>query len=164
MERTRLYLNTWRAYNEGSIGYGWMSAEEAENFIKENPERDGGEWFIADIDNYTGVKFSSLDYCNVMEVIQSIKILEDSEESERNEVVALMEYLNTDSAEKAIDEMDNYTFYTDIDSFHDCMDELIDEELASVPDSIARYFDYEEYHRECDFDVTEMSNGVVIAA
>lgn len=51
-----------------------------------------------------------------------------------------------------------------MDSFHDCMDELIDEELASVPDSIARYFDYEEYHRDCDFDVTEMSNGVVIAA
>lgn len=164
MERTELYLNTWRAYNEGSIGYGWMSAEEAENFIKENPERDGGEWFIADIDNYTSVKFSSLDYCNVMEVIQSIKILEDLEESERNEVVALMEYLNTDSAEKAIDEMDNYTFYTDIDSFHDCIDVLIDEELANVPDSIARYFDYEEYHRDCDFDVTEMSNGVVIAA
>ena len=164
MERTELYLNTWRAYNEGSIGYGWMSAEEAENFIKENPERDGGEWFIADIDNYTGVKFSSLDYCDVMEVIQSIKILEDLEEGERDEVVALMEYLNTDSAEKAVDEMDNYTFYTDIDSFHDCMDELIDEELASVPDSIARYFDYEAYHRDCDFDVTEMSNGIVIAA
>lgn len=164
MERTELYLNTWRAYNEGSIGYGWMSAEEAENFIKENPERDGGEWFIADIDNYTGVKFSSLDYCNVMEVIQSIKILEDLEEGERDEVVALMEYLNTDSAEKAIDEMDNYTFYTDMDSFHGCMDELIDEELASVPDNITRYFDYEEYHRDCDFDVTEMSNGVVIAA
>lgn len=164
MERTGLYLNTWRAYNEGSIGYGWMSAEEAEEFIKENPERDGGEWFIADIDNYTGVKFSSLDYCNVMEVIQSIKILEDLEESERDEVVALMEYLNTDSAEKAVDEMDNYTFYKDMDSFHDCMDELIDEELTSVPDSIARYFDYEEYHRDCDFDVTEMSNGVVIAA
>lgn len=164
MERTELYLNTWRAYNEGSIGYGWMSAEEAENFIKENPERDGGEWFIADIDNYTSVKFSSLDYCDVMEVIQSIKILEDLEESERDEVVALMEYLNTDSAEKAVDEMDNYTFYADMDSFHDCMDELIDEELASVPDSIARYFDYEEYHRDCDFDVTEMSNGVVIAA
>lgn len=164
MERTELYLNTWRAYNEGSIGYGWMSAEEAEEFIKENPERDGGEWFIADIDNYTGVKFSSLDYCDVMEVIQSIKILEDLEESERDEVVALMEYLNTDSAEKAVGEMDNYTFYADMDSFHDCMDELIDEELTSVPDSIARYFDYEEYHRDCDFDVTEMSNGVVIAA
>lgn len=164
MERTELYLNTWRAYNEGSIGYGWMSAEEAEEFIKENPERDGGEWFIADIDNYTGVKFSSLDYCDVMEVIQSIKILEDLEEGERDEVVALMEYLNTDSAEKAVDEMDNYTFYTDINSFHDCMDELIDEELASVPDSIARYFDYEAYHRDCDFDVTEMSNGIVIAA
>ena len=164
MERTELYLNTWRAYNEGSIGYGWMSAEEAEKFIKDNPERDGGEWFIADIDNYAGVKFSNLDYCNVMEVIQSIKILEDLEESERDEVVALMEYLNTDNAEKAIDEMDNYTFYTDIDSFHDCMDELIDEELAGVPDSIARYFDYEEYHRDCDFDVTEMSNGIVIAA
>lgn len=56
MNTTKVFLNTWGAYNNGSIGYGWMDSEEAKEFIENNPERDGGEWFIADIDNYLGIK------------------------------------------------------------------------------------------------------------
>lgn len=95
MTETRIYLNTWGAYNNGCIGYGWMTADEAEEFIEEDPERDGGEWFIADIDNYLGVEFRNLNYSNVDDVIETIKELEGMEEYERNEVVALMEYLST---------------------------------------------------------------------
>ena len=162
MEKTTLYLNTWGAYNNGSIGYGWMTPDQAEQFIDDNPNRDGGEWFIADIDNYTGVQFRNLDYCNVKEVIETIRTLEDMDEDERKNVVALMEYLNTEDVQEAIDELDNYTFYEDIDNFHECMDELVDEELAGVPDTISRYFDYEAYHRDWDFDMVETSNGIVI--
>lgn len=164
MKQTTLYLNTWGAYNNGSIGYGWMTPDQAEQFIDENPDRDGGEWFIADIDNYTGVQLRNLDYCDVHEVIDTIRTLEDMDEGERNNVVALMEYLNTEDVQEAIDELDSYTFYENIDNFYECMDELVDEELAGVPDTISRYFDYESYHRDCDFDMSEMSNGVVITA
>jgi antirestriction protein len=160
-ETTTVYLNTWGAYNNGSIGYGWMTATQAKEFIEENPERDGGEWFIADIDNYLGIQISSCDYCDVMEVLETIETLEDMEEWEQKEVIALMEYLNTENAQEAIDQKDNYTFYSDIEEYHDYCDECLG--LENNDSILARYFDYEAYHRDCDFDIHEMSNGVFIA-
>lgn len=159
MEQTKVFLNTWENYNNGSIGYGWLTAAEARDFIDADPERDGGEWFIADIDNYLGVEFGSLDYANVEEILDTIETLEDMEEYERDEVIALMEYKGTKNAQEAIDDLDSYTFYTDIDSYHDCCDELLE---FGGNELFERYFDYEAYHRDCDFDIYEASNGVCI--
>lgn len=163
MTETRIYLNTWGAYNNGCIGYGWMTADEAEAFIEEDPERDGGEWFIADIDNYLGVEFRNLNYSNVDDVIETIRELESMDEYERDEIVALMEYLGTEDVHEAIDSKDSYTFYSDIDTYHDCCDELIEQELQAASSIVMRYFDYDAYHRDCDFDIVEMPNGVCIA-
>lgn len=163
MTETRIFLNTWGAYNDGCIGYGWMTADEAEAFIEENPERDGGEWFIADIDNYLGVEFRNLNYSNVDDVIETIKELEGMEEYERNEIVALMEYLSTEDVQEVIEKHDSHIFYEDIESYHDSCDELIEQELQSSASIVMRYFDYDAYHRDCDFDINEMSNGVCIA-
>jgi hypothetical protein len=158
-ETTKVYLNTWGAYNDGCIGYGWMTPEEARDFIDEEPERDGGEWFIADIDNYLGVEFGSLDYANVDEVLETIETLEDLEDWELDEVVALMEYLNTNDAQEAIDKRDSYCFYSDLDQYHDCCDECLE---FGNNELLERYFDYDAYHRDCDFDIYEASNGVCI--
>lgn len=158
-EITKVYLNTWGAYNEGSIGFGWMTPAQAKEFIEKNPERCGGEWFIADIDNYLGVEFGSLDYANVQTIIETIETLEELEEWELNEVVALMEYLNTDSALEALDKKDNYTFYADKDEYHDFCDECIFFDGNAL---MERYFDYDAYHRDCDFDIYEAENGVCI--
>ena len=158
-EITKVYLNTWGAYNDGCIGYGWMTPEEARDFIDEDCERDGGEWFIADIDNYLGVEFGSLDYTDVDEILDTIETLEDMEDWERDEVVALMEYLSTNNVQDAIDSRDSYIFYSDIDQYHDCCDECLefgDNEL------LERYFDWDAFHRDCDFDIYEASNGVCI--
>lgn len=158
-ETTKVYLNTWGAYNEGCIGYGWMTPDEARDFIEENPERDGGEWFIADIDNYLGVEFGSLDYADVEEILDTIEALEDLEDYELEQVIALMEYKGTKDAQEAIDDLDSYTFYSDIDEYHDCCDECID---FGGNELMERYFDYDAYHRDCDFDIYEASNGVCI--
>lgn len=163
MNTTKVFLNTWGTYNNGSIGYGWMNAAEAREFIEEDPERDGGEWFVADIDNYLGIQFSNLEYADVMEVLDTIETLENMDEDERNEVVALMEYLNTEDVNEALDKKDNYIFYSDIDAYHDSCDEIIEAELGNASELVSRYFDYEAYHRDCDFDISEMSNGVCIA-
>ena len=161
-ETTKVFLNTWGAYNNGCIGYGWMEINEARDFIDENPEKDGGEWFIADLDNYTGVEFSSLNYCDVFEVLDTLEALENLEDYERDEVVALMEYMSTDNAQEAIDKLDRYIFYGDIDMYHDSCDELIECELQNTKSILYRYFDYAAYHRDCDFDIYEASNGVCI--
>lgn len=164
MTETRIYLNTWGAYNNGNIGYSWMTADEAETFIEENPERDGGEWFIADIDNYLGIEFRDLNYSNVDDVIETIRELENMDECERDEIVALMGYLNTEDVHEAIEKHDIHIFYEDIESYHDSCDELIEQEMQNAASIVMRYFDYDAYHRDCDFDVYEASNGIVIAA
>lgn len=158
-EITKVYLNTWGNYNNGGIGYGWMTPEEARDFIEEDEERDGGEWFIADIDNYLGVDFGNLDYANVNYIINTIETLEDMEEYERNQVIALMEYKGTKDAQEAINDLDRYTFYADIDEYHDMCDECLELDENSIA---ARYFDYEAYYRDCDFDIYEASNGICI--
>lgn len=156
---TKIYLNTWGAYNEGCIGYGWMTPDEARDFIEENPERDGGEWFIADIDNYLGVEFGSLDYADVEEIIETIEALEELEDWELEGVVALMEYKGTNNAQEAIDDRDSYTFFADLDQYHDSCDEILE---FNGNEMLERYFDYDAYHRDCDFDIYEASNGVCI--
>ena len=159
MEQTTLYLNTWGAYNNGSIGYGWMTPEEAREFIEEDPERDGGEWFIADLDNYTGVNFGSLEYCNVNEIIDTIETLNNMREWERKEIAAIMEYLGTNDVQKAIDEKDDYIIFSDKESYYDICDESIN---FNGNDFLERYFDYESYHNDLDLDIYEASNGICI--
>lgn len=158
-ETTKIYLNTWGAYNDGCIGYGWMTPDEARDFIEEDPERDGGEWFIADIDNYLGVEFGALDYADVDEIIETIEALEELEDWELDEVVALMEYKGTKNAQEAIDDRDSYTFFADLDQYHDSCDEILE---FNGNEMLERYFDYDAYHRDCDFDIYEASNGVCI--
>ena len=162
MEETRVFLNTWGAYNNGCIGYGWMTASEAIDFFNEKPNRDGGEWFIADIDNYLGVDFGSLEYCDVMEVCETIQTLEDMDDWMKDEIIGLMEMRNC-TVEEAIEKHDRYIFYPDVETYLDSMDELIEMQIQGSDSIIARYFDYDAYHRDCMFDVTECSNGVVIA-
>ena len=156
---TMIYLNTWGAYNDGCIGYGWMTPEQARDFIEEDPERDGGEWFIADLDNYTGVSFGSLEYCNVSEIIDTIETLNNMKDWERDEIAAVMEYLSTNDVQEAIDQKDDYIIFSDLEQYHDHCDELID---FRNDDFLERYFDYDAYHRDCDFDIYEASNGVCI--
>ena len=158
-ETTRVYLNTWGAYNNGCIGYGWMDPDQAREFIDEDPERDGGEWFIADIDNYLGVEFGSLDYANVDSIIETIETLEALQDWELSEIVALMEYLNTNDAQEAIDKKDCYCFFSDIDQYHDSCDESLE---FSGNELLERYFDWDAFHRDCDYDVYQAGNGVCI--
>ena len=130
--------------------------------MEADPERDGGEWFIADIDNYLGIQIDNCDYCNVSDIIDTIETLESLRDWEAEELVALMEYLGTEDVQKAIDEKDNYIFYNDIDEYHKACDELLEE--YNIPDFAMTYFDYEAYYKDCDFDISEMSNGVCIMA
>ena len=158
---TKIFLNDWANYNDGSIGYGWKTPQEALDYIEEHEDEDR-EWFIADIDNYLGVDFGELEYSNVEDICNQIMTLEELEDYELDEVIAVMEYRRCD-ADEAISNKDIYCIYADEDSYLDSCDELIDWELNSSSSSIiSRYFDYEAYHRDCMFDVYEASNGVII--
>jgi hypothetical protein len=159
METTTIYLNTWGAYNNGCIGYGWMTPEQARDFIDEDPERDGGEWFVADLDNYTGITFGSLEYLNVNDLIDTIETLNNMREWERDQIVAIMEYLSTNDVQDAIECKDDYIIFNDIEDYHNICDDSVN---FKGDEFLERYFDYESYHRDCDFDIFQASNGVCI--
>lgn len=159
-ELTKVFLNTWHHYNEGCIGFGWMTTDEARAFMESKEGiTEFEEWFIADIDNYLGLDFKDINYSNVDEILDTIETLEGLADWERDNVIALMEYNNIEVTE-AIEKLDNYIFYADIDEYHDSCDELI--ENRNLDDLLCRYFDYDAYHRDCDFDIYEASNGVCI--
>jgi hypothetical protein len=68
-----------------------------------------------------------------------------------------------DDLENAIDDIERWkiTYYSDMDSYYDSCDDCL---CFTDPNSVeARYFDYEAFHRDCEYDVSEASNWIVIA-
>lgn len=154
---TRLWLNDWGSYNDGSCGYGWMTATQAREFL-ENSNEDK-EWFCVEIDtDLDGLNLDKLEYCNVYNIIETIECLEELEEYERNEVVALMEY-NRCSFEEALSDRSRYAFYSSTDDYFEVMDEILE---SDCPKHVQSYIDWERYHNDLMYDATEMSNGIVI--
>lgn len=158
-EITKVWLNTWGNYNEGRLGYGWKTPDEALEFIEDNPERDGGEWFIADIDDYMGIDLPNLEYRNVTEVLELLQSLEDRGEFERDCLIAVMHANNCFDIEEAERIAEDASFFEDWDAYHDYCDETLD--FGNAPDFVQRYFDFDAFHRDCDFDATEAENGIV---
>lgn len=159
-EITKVWLNTWGNYNDGSLGYGWMTPEQAKEFIEGNPERDGGEWFIADIDDYIGIDLPRLNYRNVDDVLDMLIELEELEEFKRDCLIAVMHDNNVFNLEEAQRLVDSYAFYKDWEAYHDSCDELLC--FDNILDTFQRYFDFEAYHRDCDFDAREADNGIIL--
>lgn len=65
--------------------------------------------------------------------------------------------------EMAIDDVENnkYTIYHCMDCYYDSMDDLL--EFPRGDSIYERYFDYDAYHRDCEYDVEEASNWRVIS-
>lgn len=77
-------------------------------------------------------------------------------DSEQKETLYTM-----DDLENAINDVENTTYYMSMEDYYDSCDDCL---YFSNPNSVeARYFDYDAYHRDCEYDVTEASNWVVIA-
>ena len=161
-EITKVWLNTWGNYNDGHLGYGWMTPEEAEEFIEDNPERDGGEWFIADIDDYIGIDFPNLNYRSVFDILELLKGLEELDEYAQKCLIAVMHDNNVFDLEEALSLSDRYTFYEDWEAYHDSCEEALG--LESYPEIFQRYFDYVSFYRDCDFDAHEAENGIILVA
>ena len=157
---TRVYLNTWEHYNDGYLGYGWKTPEDALAFIESNPERDGGEWFIADIDDYLGIDLPNLNYRNVTKTLELLIELENMQEFERDCLIAVMHHNDCFDLEEAKDIADGYIFYKDWEAYHESCDEGIFE--GNNNELLERYFDFEAYHRDCDYDATEAPNGIIL--
>lgn len=70
-------------------------------------------------------------------------------------------FYTLEDLESAIEDADKTTYYMSIDDYFDAMDDLLC--FADNNSVEARYFDYDAYHRDCKYDITEASNWVVLA-
>lgn len=63
--------------------------------------------------------------------------------------------------ENAINDVEKWNFqiYASMDDYFDSCDDLLE---FNWNDFMERYFDYDAYHNDCSYDVTEASNWVVI--
>ena len=68
-----------------------------------------------------------------------------------------------DDLENAIEDVEKnkYTIYHCMDCYYDSMDDLL--EFPRGDSIYERYFDYDAYHRDCEYDVEEASNWRVIS-
>lgn len=68
-----------------------------------------------------------------------------------------------DDLENAIDDVEHnrYTIYHCMDCYYDSMDDLL--EFPRGDSIYERHFDYDAYHRDCEYDVEEASNWRVIS-
>lgn len=150
---TRLFINDWRSYNEGEwIADEWMTPSQVLEFLDEHEEEDR-EWFIADCESEEG--FCLPESCNLYAVCEALVDLELMDAFDQSCVAALVE--NGESLEDAPYKLSHYIFYESIDMYHAACDEALNFPEDPV---FSCYFDYEAYHRDCDFDITEASNGI----
>lgn len=70
-------------------------------------------------------------------------------------------FYTMDDLENAVADTEKLTIFKTMDDYYDYCDDLLS--FADSNSVEARYFDYDAYHRDCEYDVTEASNGVVIA-
>lgn len=69
-------------------------------------------------------------------------------------------FYTIEDLQEAVDLIDWIPHFKDWEEYYDYCDELL--EFPKDYDFLERYFDYEAYHRDCGFDVSEASNGVIL--
>lgn len=69
-------------------------------------------------------------------------------------------FYTIEDLQEAVDLIDRITHFKDWEEYYDYCDELL--EFPKDNSIWERYFDYEAYHRDCWYDVSEASNGVIL--
>lgn len=122
---------------------------------------------------YINMKNYTLD--ELLETKKAQKIMDEnlSSNNDEEDVYAVLEleywrYENWktiydfDDLENAIEDVEDnkYTIYHCMDCYFDSCDDLLEFGGNTM---MERYFDYDAYHRDCEYDVEEASNWRVIA-
>ena len=154
----KIFVGSLGAYNNGEIVGGWLepnSFDSYQSFIKEienlcNFDKYGDEWMIQD---YDGLPSEIGEYPDLIEVYDLCHALKDIDDSLAE---AYLEYMK-DSFEIDTNGLLNAesNFVGIYDSFNDFSDSYADEILDCTEDNfITRYFDYESFARDLEYDYT----------
>lgn len=154
----KIYLTNLGKYNEGELLGEWVTLPASEEELEAVFERIGineeyEEYFITDYEtDVDGLKIG--EYDNLEELNELAETLEDMSEEELEVVGVMLE----DGCEfdEAIEKTENgdYRIYYNCDDMSDVAYNIVEEDglLNNVPDTVARYFDYEAYGRDLDIE------------
>ena len=148
-----IYLTNLGKYNEGELVGEWVqlpiSNEELQEVFKRigiNEEYE--EYFITDYecDFYEIGEYESIDTLN--EIAEKIDNLDEEQEQVVKVLMSECGYNLDDAIEKA--ESGDYRIYTDCNDMTDVAYAVVEEcdYLRNVPETVARYFDYEAFGRD----------------
>ncbi len=148
-----IYLTNLGKYNEGELVGEWVklpvSDEELQKVFKRigiNEEYE--EYFITDYecDFYEIGEYESISTLN--EIAERINDLDEEQEQVVKVLMSECGYDLDGAIEKA--ESGDYRIYTDCNDMTDVAYAVVEEcdYLRNVPETVARYFDYEAYGRD----------------
>lgn len=150
----RIYLTNLGKYNEGHLIGEWVELPYTDEEMDAVKERIGinaqyEEWFITDYEtDIEGVEVG--EYSNIDELNELAEQLEELEEDEKKAIQAML--LDGYTFSEALEKVSNgeYTIYYDCDSMTDVAYEVVEQGcyLDKVPETVARYFDYEAFGRD----------------
>lgn len=165
-----IFITNLGRYNEGALVGEWVSLPADEDDLQAVYERIGidgvryEEVFISDYESDIGLEVG--EYENINDLNELAERLEALDSYDFELVGALIGsgYYTTEEAIKTIENGD-YSYYPDCNSMADVAEQYIYETglLHGIPDSIARYFDFEAFGRDMEYDGTwiEFNNGYI---
>ena len=153
-----IFITNLGRYNEGTLIGEWVELPVTETELETVLERIGineqyEEYFITDYEcDIEGLEIN--EYSNIEELNELAEQLEDLEEAEQKAIQAMLldGYDFNEALEKAAD--GDFRIYYDCDDMTDVAYEVVEEcgYLQGVPDTVARYFDYEAFGRDLDIE------------
>jgi antirestriction protein len=161
-DEPKIYVACLSSYNSGYLHGSWIvpktDAEELQaqidEVLKTSPVADAEEWAIHDYDNFPNLgEYPDLD--KIIEVQEAIN------EHDIDKVNGFLELWSIDDLSHIDD-----AFYGEYGSFKEFAETFADETIEGLSDgnsTLARYFDYDAFERDLnyDFNETDASGGNV---
>lgn len=152
-----IYLTNLGKYNEGELIGEWVKLPVSDEELQKVFERIGineeyEEYFITDYecDFYEIGEYESINTLN--EIAEKIDNLDEEQEQVVKVLMSECGYDLDDAIEKA--ESGDYRIYTDCNDMTDVAYAVVEEcdYLRNVPETVARYFDYEAFGRDLEIE------------
>lgn len=153
----RAWVGCLGCYNSGRLNGKWLEGTEAGDTEGAGLTNADGfclvcgadEFWVFDHENYAGLISGE---CSPMEAQESAELLASVDEDEREVLEAWVSNFHIRKAEDLdLDDMRSH-YIGEFSSDTEVAEHIVDETglLSEIPDSVARYFDYEAYGRDLD--------------
>lgn len=149
----KVFITNLAKYNEGYLIGDWITLPLPPEELDESIEEilmDDEEYFITDYE--TELPMDIGEYTCVYNLNELAEQLDYLNDHDLKKVKALLEWGAYRDLEDAIDNVDNYILYEDIDDERDLAWYVLGELYPDVPDNIKSYIDTKRFGRDLAMD------------